>query len=105
MVRPLANQASGTAIGRVPPRPSHVIVEDVHMKLIQRQSVVLAAVLMAALASVSARTEATSVNNGSNSATITQSGDPSDRRATVHNRYNAGANSNAGAGRCAGCSV
>ncbi|GLR83557.1 hypothetical protein [Bradyrhizobium iriomotense] len=47
------------------------------MTLIQRQSVVLAAALMAALASASARAETTSVNNGSNSATITQSGDPS----------------------------
>lgn len=47
------------------------------MKLIQRQSVVLAAVLMVALASASARAETTTVNNGSNSATITQSGDPS----------------------------
>jgi hypothetical protein len=46
------------------------------MKQIQRQSVVLAAVLMAALASTSLRAETTSVNNGSNSATITQSGDP-----------------------------
>ncbi|EIG63596.1 hypothetical protein Bra1253DRAFT_00089 [Bradyrhizobium sp. WSM1253] len=47
------------------------------MKLIQRQSVVRAAVLMVALASASARAETTTVNNGSNSATITQSGDPS----------------------------
>src|SRR5262245_62559716 len=47
------------------------------MKQIQRQSVALAAVLMAALASASVRAETTSVNNGSNSATITQSGDPS----------------------------
>ncbi|MGV7213077.1 hypothetical protein [Bradyrhizobium sp. UFLA05-112] len=47
------------------------------MKPMQRQSVVLAAMLMAALASASARAETTSVNNGSNSATITQSGDPS----------------------------
>jgi len=47
------------------------------MKPIQRQSVALAAMLMAALASASARAETTSVNNGSNSATITQSGDPS----------------------------
>jgi len=51
--------------------------EEKHMKQIQRQSVVLAAVLMAALASTSSRAETTSVNNGSNSATITQSGDPS----------------------------
>jgi hypothetical protein len=47
------------------------------MKQIQRQSVVLAAALMAALASASARAETTSVNNGSNSATITQNGDSS----------------------------
>jgi hypothetical protein len=47
------------------------------MKQIQRQSVVLAAVLMAVLASRSSWAETTSVNNGSNSATITRSGDPS----------------------------
>ena len=47
------------------------------MKQIHRQSVVLGAVLMAALTSATARAETTSVNNGSNSATITQSGDPS----------------------------
>ena len=46
------------------------------MKQIQRQSVALAAVLMAALAGTSARAETTSVNNGNNAATITQSGDP-----------------------------
>ena len=47
------------------------------MKLIQRHSIVLAAVLMGAIASGTSRAETTSVNNGSNSATITQSGDPS----------------------------
>ena len=47
------------------------------MTQLQRQSVVLAAMLMAVLASVLVRAETTSVNNGSNSATITQSGDPS----------------------------
>jgi hypothetical protein len=52
-------------------------------KLIQRQSVVLAAVLMAALASAPTRAETTSVNNGSNSAMITQSGDPSEAEKQV----------------------
>jgi len=48
------------------------------MKQIQRQSVVLAAVLMAALASASARAETTAVNNGSNL--------PRSRRAAIHPR-------------------
>jgi hypothetical protein len=56
------------------------------MKLIQRQAVVLAAVLMAGLASVSLRAETTSVNNGSNSANITQSGDPSKTEKQVETR-------------------
>jgi hypothetical protein len=56
------------------------------MKLIQRQAVVLAAVLMAGLASVSLRAETTSVNNGSNSANITQSGDPSKTEKQIETR-------------------
>ena len=56
------------------------------MKLIQRQAVVLAAVLMAGLASVSLRAETTSVNNGSNSANVTQSGDPSKTEKQVETR-------------------
>jgi len=47
------------------------------MKLIQRLAFVLAGALMAGLASASVRAETTSVNNGSNSANVTQSGDPS----------------------------
>ncbi len=47
------------------------------MKFLQRKAFVLATALMAGLASVSLRAETTSVNNGSNSATVTQSGDPS----------------------------
>ena len=46
------------------------------MKQIQRQSAVLVAALMAGLASAPSRAETTTVNNGSNSAAITQSGDP-----------------------------
>ncbi|PJG51245.1 hypothetical protein CVM73_32020 [Bradyrhizobium forestalis] len=59
------------------------------MKLMQRQSVVLGVVLMGALASGSLRAETTSVDNGSNSATITQSGDPSktDRQVRIGPGY------------------
>ncbi len=56
------------------------------MKLIQRQSMMLAFIMMGALASVSLRAETTSVNNGSNSATITQSGDPSKTDKQVETR-------------------
>jgi hypothetical protein len=56
------------------------------MKLIQRQTVVLATMLMAGLTSVSLRAETTSVNNGSNSATITQSGDPSKTEKQIETR-------------------
>jgi hypothetical protein len=56
------------------------------MKLIQRQAVGLAAVLMAGLASASLRAETTSVNNGSNSATVTQSGDPSKTEKRIETR-------------------
>lgn len=47
------------------------------MTLIQWPAFVLAGTLLAALASPSLRAETTSVNNGSNSANVTQSGDPS----------------------------
>ena len=56
------------------------------MKLIQRQSAILAFALIAALVNVSSRAETTSVNNGSNSATITQSGDPSKTDKQVETR-------------------
>jgi hypothetical protein len=56
------------------------------MKLIQRPTVVLATMLMAGLTSVSLRAETTSVNNGSNSATITQSGDPSKTEKQIETR-------------------
>jgi hypothetical protein len=59
------------------------------MKLIQRQAFVLAGALMAALASVPVRAETTSVTNGSNSATITQSGDPAktEKQVVTHPGY------------------
>jgi DNA-binding phage protein len=46
------------------------------MKLIQWPAFVVAAGIVAALAGASSRAETTSVNNGSNSASISQSGDP-----------------------------
>ncbi|EIG63600.1 hypothetical protein [Bradyrhizobium sp. WSM1253] len=56
------------------------------MKRIQWSGFVLAATLGAALASASLRAETTSVNNGSNSATITQNGDPSKTEKRVDSR-------------------
>jgi hypothetical protein len=56
------------------------------MKLIQRLAFVLAGALMAGLASASVRAETTSVNNGSNSANVTQSGDPSKTEKKVETR-------------------
>jgi hypothetical protein len=56
------------------------------MKRIQWPAFVLAGTLLVALASASLRAETTSVNNGSNSANITQSGDPSKTNKQVETR-------------------
>jgi hypothetical protein len=56
------------------------------MKRIQWSGFVLAATLGVTLASASLRAETTSVNNGSNSANITQSGDPSKTEKRVDTR-------------------
>ena len=59
------------------------------MKRIQWPAFVVAASLMAALASAPLRAETTSVNSGSNSANITQSGDPAktDKRVDTRPGY------------------
>jgi len=57
------------------------------MKLINRNALVLAGALAACLAGLAVRAETTSVTNGSNAATVTQSGAPTAKSVKTHPGY------------------